>query len=195
MQTAIRKITFATRPNGVDAIELLKEHHRAVEKIFKQFEKLHEDHADAESKRALVERACAALTVHTRIEEEIFYPAVRAILRDEIIAEEALVEHSTAKDLIASLERLEPGEPFYDATFKVLAEYVKRHVKEEETQIFPQVRMAKLNRKVLGTQMKQRKDELEDEDGLIEAGPVPESGERNARASRRSASTREWKRC
>ena len=194
MQTAKQRTISANRSNGADAIDLLKEDHRNVEKIFKEFEKLQEDDSDDDSKRALIERACAALTVHTRIEEEIFYPAVRDVLRDEILGEEALVEHSTAKDLIASLEGLEPGEPFYDATFTVLAEYVKHHVKEEETEMFPQVRKAKLNLNELGAQMKQLKDELEDEDGPVENGPVPESGERDAKASSRTASTRASKR-
>jgi hemerythrin-like domain-containing protein len=178
----------------VDAIELLKEDHRSVEKIFKEFEKLQEDDADDESKRALVERACAALTVHTRIEEEIFYPAMRDVLRDEILGEEALIEHATAKDLIANLESLEPGEPFYDATFTVLVEYVKHHVKEEETEMFPQVKKAKLNLDELGAQMKQRKEELEDENGLVENGPVPGSGHSDDKASDRAASTRAAKR-
>jgi hemerythrin superfamily protein len=186
MQSAKQKTPPASRSNGVDAIELLKEDHRSVEKIFKEFEKLHEDDSDDESKRALVERACAALTVHTRVEEEIFYPAVRDVLRDEILGEEALVEHSTAKDLIASLEGLEPGEPFYDATFTVLAEYVKHHVKEEETEMFPQVRKAKLDLKELGAQMKQRKDELEDENGPLESGPVPQSKAQSRTASSRA---------
>jgi len=186
MQSAKQKASPATRSNGVDAIELLKEDHRSVEKIFKEFEKLHEDDADDESKRALVERACAALTVHTRIEEEIFYPAVRDVLRDEILNEEALIEHATAKDLIASLEGLEPGEPFYDATFTVLAEYVKHHVKEEETEMFPQVKKAKLDLGELGAQMKQRKEELEDENGPVESGPVGRSARSEGKASDRA---------
>jgi hemerythrin-like domain-containing protein len=194
MRTAKQKTSSASRSNGVDAIELLKEDHRNVEKIFKEFEKLQEDDTDDESKRALVERACAALTVHTRIEEEIFYPAVRDVLRDEILGEEALVEHSTAKDLIANLEALEPGEPFYDATFTVLAEYVKHHVKEEETEMFPQVKKARLDLNELGAQMKQRKDELEDEDGPIESGPAPESEEGDAKASSPKAAARGAKR-
>jgi hemerythrin superfamily protein len=194
MQTAKQKTPSASRLQGLDAIELLKQDHRNVEGIFKQFEKLQEDDTDDESKRALVERACAALTVHTRIEEEIFYPAVRDVLQDEILGEEALIEHSTAKELIASLEALEPGEPFYDATFIVLAEYVKHHVKEEETEMFPQVKKAKLDLHELGAQMKQRKDELEDEDGPIERGPVSERRDRDAEAPSPKASARGAKR-
>ena len=180
MQSAKQKTPSVHRPDGVDAIELLKQDHRSVEKIFKAFESLKEDDSNDESKRALVDRACAALTVHTRIEEEIFYPAVRDVLSDEVLGEAALVEHSTAKDLIASLEALEPGEPFYDATFTVLAEYVKHHVKEEETEMFPRVKKAKLDLAELGAQMKQRKDELEDEDGPIESGPLHASASMKA---------------
>ncbi len=196
MQTAKQRTSTTNRADskGVDAIDLLKEDHRNVQKNFKEFEKLHESDSDDEGKRALVEGACAALTVHTRIEEEIFYPAVRDSLRDEILSEEALVEHAAAKELIASLEGLEPGEPFYDATFTVLAEYVKHHVQEEEREMFPQVRKAKLNLKQLGAQMKQRKEELEDEDGPIESGPVPEPEGRDSEALDRRRSTRSLKR-
>jgi hemerythrin-like domain-containing protein len=102
------------------------------------------------SKRGGVERACAALAVHACIEEEIFYPAVQRLLQDGILGEEALVEHSAAKDLIASLETLDPGDRFYDATFVVLTEYVKHHVKEEETEMFPQVKRANLDLQDLG---------------------------------------------
>lgn len=162
----------ASQANESDAVELLKTDHREVERIFKAFDKARAEGVDDETKRGLVERACAALEVHTRIEEEIFYPAAASVLRDEILTEEALVEHAVAKDLIANLEALEPGEPFYDATFVVLAQYVKHHVRREETELFPAVKRAKLDLQQLGRQMKQRKEELEDENGPIERGPV-----------------------
>jgi len=158
--------------NGVDAIELLKDSHRGFARMFHEFIGLRATNPDGESKRALVERACAALTVHILIEEELFYPAVRAALRDPVVCEEALVEHATAKALIQRLEELEPVEPFYDATFTVLAKYVQQHVKEEETNMFPEVKAAKLDLTALGRQMKRRKEELEDDDGPVESGPT-----------------------
>jgi len=158
--------------NGVDAIELLKEHHRKLERMFREFINLRATDPDGESKRAVVERACAVLTVHTLIEEEIFYPALHGALRDQLVGEEALVEHATAKALIERLEGLEPAEPFYDATFTVLAEYVRHHVEEEETNMFPQAKEAQLDLGDLGERMKQRKAELEDDDGPVESGPV-----------------------
>jgi hemerythrin superfamily protein len=158
--------------NGVDAIELMKEDHRRLQRMFREFIQLRATNADGESKRAVVERACAVLTVHTLIEEEIFYPAVRDALRDQIVGEEALVEHATAKALIERLEGLEPAEPFYDATFTVLAEYVRHHVEEEETNMFPQAKEAQLDLADLGERMKQRKAELEDDNGPVESGPT-----------------------
>jgi len=145
--------------------------------MFREFVDVRGTDPDGESKRAVVERACAALTIHTRIEEEIFYPAVRDTLRDQLVGEEALVEHATAKALIERLEGLEPAEPFYDATFTVLAEYVQHHVKEEETSMFPQVKDAQVDLTDVGERMKQRKEELEDEDGPVESGPTNGAGE------------------
>ena len=202
MKTVKRKTTTRqTQTGAADAIEILQEDHRAVEKIFKEFDKLHESDSDEESKRGLVERACAALTVHTQIEEEIFYPAVHDLLRDAMLGEEALIEHAAAKDLIAQLEGLEPGEPFYDATFTVLAEYVKHHVQEEEKEMFPQVRQAKakVDLEALGVEMQQRKDELKDEDGTAEGGEEDETDERarmrsTAAASKAGTSNRSAKR-
>jgi Hemerythrin HHE cation binding domain len=163
--------------NGVDAIELLKEDHRKLDRMFREFINLRETDADGESKRGVVERACAALTVHTRIEEEIFYPAVRDTLRHQIVREEALVEHATVKALIERLEGLEPVEPFYDATFTVLAEHVRHHVKKEEAGMFRQAKEAQLDLIDLGERMKRRKEELEDDDGPLESGPTDGAGE------------------
>ena len=163
--------------DDMDAIELLKEDHRKLERLFREFIELRGTDPDGETKRAVVERTCTALTVHTLIEEEIFYPAVRDTLSDQIVGEEALVEHATAQALIERLEGLEPAGPFYDATFTVLSEYVQHHVKEEETSMFPQVKDAQLDLADLGQRMKQRKEELEDEDGPIESGPTDGAGE------------------
>jgi len=139
--TTKRKTTATRRAkaNSTDAIEILMNDHREVEKMFKAFEKLRKGNGDDEAKRELVDRACAALTVHTQIEEEIFYPATRGVLRDAELGEEALVEHGSVKELIAKLEKLQPGEELYDATFTVqpaakakkLIDYVSRILKED----------------------------------------------------------------
>jgi hemerythrin-like domain-containing protein len=173
MQTANARSPLATLPKSIDAIALLDEDHRRMEKIFREFETLPED-TDDETKRGVVERASAALTVHICIEEEIFYPAVQRMLSEKILSEETMMEHSAARELMESLERLETSDPFYDATFVVLAEYVKHHVRNQEKAIFPRIRKAAADWNEVGAQMKQRKDELEDEDGPTENGPVAE---------------------
>jgi hemerythrin superfamily protein len=120
------------RSNDSDAIDMLKEDHRKVEKLFARFEKT--DHDDAEACAAIVKEARAELVMHAAVEEELFYPAARTALGDDDTAllDEALVEHDTAKQLIARIEGLAPSDPMYAASFKVLAEYIKHHVKEEE---------------------------------------------------------------
>jgi hemerythrin superfamily protein len=109
------------------AVTLLKQDHREVEHMFDQYEQLE---ADAE-KLALFNKIALALKVHTQIEEEIFYPSERGDVEDDML-DEAYVEHDGAKKLIAEIEAMQPGDGFYDAKVKVLGEYIKHHVKEEE---------------------------------------------------------------
>ena len=147
------------RSKTANAIDLLKEDHEKVKKAVKEFEKM--DRSDTESCRELVERVCAELRVHTTLEEEIVYPALREAIEDEDIMNEAAVEHETAKMLIEQLENMEPDDPNYFATFTVLGEYVMHHVKEEEGEMFPQAKKAKdLDLEALGEQIKARKEEL-----------------------------------
>lgn len=108
----------------------------------------------------MVRAVCAELKAHSTIEEEIFYPAVRAAIEDEDLMNEAQVEHASAKDLIAQLEGMKPDDPLYSATFTVLGEYVLHHVKEEESEMFPQVRKAKLDLEELGARIMARKQQL-----------------------------------
>jgi hemerythrin superfamily protein len=147
------------KANGkMNALELLKEDHAKVKQSFKEFEKMdHEDHATMQE---MVRAVCAELKAHTTIEEEIFYPAVRAAIEDEDLMNEAQVEHASAKDLIAQLEGMNPEDPLYSATFTVLGEYVLHHVKEEESEMFAQVRKAKLDLEELGAKMMARKQQL-----------------------------------
>jgi hemerythrin-like domain-containing protein len=148
-----------TRSKTLTAIDLLKEDHDKVKKAFKEFEKM--DRSDAETCRQLVRSVCDDLRVHTTLEEEIFYPAVREAIEDEDIMNEATVEHETAKTLIEQLENMEPDDPNYYATFTVLGEYVLHHVKEGEGEMFPQAKKAKeLDLQALGEQLRTRKEEL-----------------------------------
>ncbi|HEX6297713.1 MAG TPA: hemerythrin domain-containing protein [Burkholderiales bacterium] len=147
-----------TRSKSAAAIEMLKEDHAKVKKAFKEFENM--DRSDTETCRQVVQTVCDDLKVHTTLEEEIFYPAVREAIEDEDIMNEASVEHETAKMLIDQLENMEPDDPNYYATFTVLGEYVMHHVKEEEGEMFPQAKKSDIDLEALGTRMKERKSEL-----------------------------------
>lgn len=143
-----------------DAIALLTQDHRNVDKLFKRFEDLD----DADEKRELVETICNELTVHATVEEEIFYPAARQALEahgDDLL-DEAEVEHASAKELIAQLRDASPGDDLYDAKVTVLGEYIRHHVKEEGA-LFPKVKKSVLDLESLGGEMRTRKEELRSE--------------------------------
>jgi hemerythrin superfamily protein len=145
-----------TQPKAQDAIALLKADHQAVTDLFAAYEKTR----SVDNKKALVAEICTALSVHAQIEEEIFYPAVKAALKDKLLVPEATVEHGGVKDLIAQLEGAEPDGEMYDAKVKVLSEYVQHHVKEEQNEMFPKARAASLDIAELGARMAARKEEL-----------------------------------
>ena len=144
-----------------DAVDMLKADHDKVEKAFKEFRKM--DRSDAEACRELVHSVCEDLKVHTTLEEEVFYPALREAIDDEDLLNEAAVEHETAKMLIEQLENMEADDPNYYATFTVLGEYVRHHVEEEEEEMFPEVKKSDLDLDALGEQMRARKEELSGE--------------------------------
>jgi hemerythrin superfamily protein len=157
----------ASRAAPTDAIEMLMADHKAVKALFKQYDALVEDDGEADKKQAIAQQICDMLTVHATVEEELFYPAAREVLgKDEDLVDEADVEHSTAKDLIAQIEDSDPDEALYDAKVKVLGEYIDHHVKEEEGEMFPKVKKAKLDTAALGAEMADRKQELMAELGV-----------------------------
>ncbi|MFC3070362.1 hemerythrin domain-containing protein [Phenylobacterium soli] len=140
-----------------DAIQLLKADHREVEKLFGQFEK-----ASGEArKRQLADRICMELTIHTQIEEEIFYPASREFLKDDEIVNEAIVEHQAAKDLIEQIRGMDASDEMFDAKVTVLQEQIEHHVEEEEKEYFPQCQKSDMDLKALGEQLMQRKKQLQ----------------------------------
>jgi hemerythrin superfamily protein len=167
MTTARKTAKPAAKPKN-DAISLLIEDHKQVRALFKDYEKLQKDDAEDEQKQELAEQICALLTVHTMIEEEIFYPAVREVLEEQDLLDEAEVEHASAKDLISQIQEMEPDEDLYDAKVTVLGEYVEHHVKEEESEMFPKVKKAELDLNELGQQLLERKQELLAELGYAE---------------------------
>lgn len=162
-----RKQQGQSSKESQDAIALLIEDHKKVQKLFKEFEKLREEEDD-ELKQQLVTLICAELTIHTQIEEEIFYPAARDALEDQELLDEAEVEHASAKTLIAQLSSMEAGDDLYDAKVTVLGEYINHHIKEEHDELFPKVRKAKIDIDALGMEMMERKQELQDAMGLTE---------------------------
>ena len=151
-----------------DATKLLTEDHRKVEELFEQFEKASGDGR----KEKLARQICTELKIHSMIEEEIFYPALRGRISDDDL-DEAYVEHDGAKLLINEIEAGGPDEEFYEAKVKVLQEQIEHHVKEEEKQqgnIFQQARASDVDLEALGEQMAARKAELME---MAEAGGLP----------------------
>ena len=146
------------------AIEALMADHRKVEALFKDYEKAKQ--ADDDSRNDIAETICAELTVHATIEEEIFYPWLRETLDEDDmdLVEEAQIEHNGAKDLISQIQGATAVDDVYDAKVKVLSEYIKHHVKEEEEEIFPSVSSEKDALDELGEEMASRKAQLEASD-------------------------------
>lgn len=142
----------------IDGLQLLATDHRRVEALFEKFEAA----KGVSVKEQLVKQICTELKVHTQIEEEIYYPAVRGKVEDADL-DEAWVEHDSAKLLINELEAAEPDERYYDAKVKVLSELIEHHVKEEEKErdnLFQQTRAADIDLEALGARLKARKAEL-----------------------------------
>jgi hemerythrin superfamily protein len=160
-----------TTPGSVaapDAIKLLTADHREVKALFQNYQELVDSDADDDDKQHIAEQICSMLTVHAQIEEEIFYPAAHEAIKEPDLVDEATVEHASAKDLIAQLEASDPSDQLFDAKVKVLGEYIDHHVKEEETELFPQARKAKLDLHAMGEQLSARKSELLAQMGLSE---------------------------
>ncbi len=154
-----------------DAIALLKADHREAEEAFDSFET-----ATRAKKIAIARKVCVALKVHTRIEEEIFYPAIKGKIEKGMV-NEAVVEHASAKDLIAQIESMDGSEELFDAKVTVLGELIQHHVDEEESEMFKQARKTDVDMKALGQQMAARKaelmamgDDLPDDEATIDAG-------------------------
>jgi len=170
-----------------DAIALLKQDHRTVSTLFEEFEK-----ADEEEQSAIAQRVCQLLTVHATIEEELLYPAAKEAFEDEEdddLVNEAEVEHSTAKDLIAKIEGMTSDDEHFKATVKVLGEYIKHHVKEEEGELFPELKKTELDLKELGARLAERKFALMEQMGIEAEEAEQQPRKRSAaRSSSRSKS-------
>lgn len=150
------------------AIDLLMEQHREVEKLFAAFEKAEDD----EDKEAIFEEVADKLAVHAKIEEQIFYPAVREKKTEDMVLE-AYVEHTSVKRLLADMLEADPGQDTFTAQMKVLKEQIEHHVEEEEKELFPAAKKV-LNKEelvALGQEMTALQAELEANDPRLD---IPE---------------------
>jgi hemerythrin superfamily protein len=160
MTTAMPKKTKQDSPAKVqDAIALLRADHKLVSALFAEYEKAR----STSKKKTLVSQICTELSVHAQVEEEIFYPAVKKALKDKKMIPEATVEHATLKGLIGQVKGIDPDGEMFDAKIKVLSEYVKHHVKEEQNEMFPKAKSTKLDMVELGSRMTARKEALQRE--------------------------------
>jgi hemerythrin superfamily protein len=159
MASKSKRSSSSSRAKSLDAVALLKADHRQVEQWFSQFAKSN----SASRKRQLASNICAALTVHTSIEEEIFYPAFLKATGDKDMHHEAIVEHAGAKTLIAQIQDMSPSDDFFDAKVTVLSEMIKHHVKEEEQPggMFAEAKKSDMDLRALAVQLMARKKELQ----------------------------------
>ena len=157
METSAKKTATRTKPSkGQDATALLRADHKLVSGLFAQYKRAR----SVADKKEIVAQICMELKVHTQIEEEIFYPAVKLALKDKTLIPEATVEHATLKTLIAQVDNVEPEGEMFDAKIKVISEYVQHHVKEEQNEMFPKAKATKMDMIELGAQLAERKAEL-----------------------------------
>lgn len=145
-----------------DAIKLLKEDHKKVKDLFDEFE----DTDDNEEKKEIALKACAELKVHAKVEEEIFYPAADEELEDEELVAEAHEEHHVVKQLIEELEGGDLEPTVFNAKFTVLAENVRHHIKEEEGELFPEVKDTDIDLEDMGLRLMERKQQLQQDVAL-----------------------------
>jgi acetyl esterase/lipase/hemerythrin superfamily protein len=142
--------------SAMNALDLLKNDHREVQELFDEFDEID----DNKKKQQIAQKLCMMLSVHAQMEEEIFYPEVRKATKDNDLIDEALVEHASAKHLIEEIEDAEVGHDLFDAKVKVLQEQMKRHIMEEEEELFPEVSDTKIDLDEIGARMAKRKDQL-----------------------------------
>jgi len=179
-----------------EILEMLMEDHRRAKRAFRDGEKMKEEE-DTDSLEQLVQQTCAELTVHATLEEELFYPALRGEIKEEELLDEAEVEHASAKALIAELEAMDCSDPKFSATFKVLGEYIKHHIKEEEGEMFGQLSRTGVQWEALQQEMQQRRAELMQQQGLVqddaesEKQPAREGSNRRGRSRKHDVAEEE----
>ena len=137
-------------------LDMLREDHRKVKKLFEEFE----DAKNSRAKQEIVDTALEELEIHAQLEEELIYPAIRPEIDDEDLMDEAVEEHHVVHVLIAELKKMKAGDDRFDAKFTVLAENVKHHIKEEETEMFPKIQKIQIDWESLEAEVVELKEEL-----------------------------------
>lgn len=151
------------KSSAPDALDLLRADHDKVRQLFRDFDELKGSDDDDDRKAELVDEICYELTLHTMLEEELFYPTLRAAIDDDDLLDEADVEHAGARDLISQLEVMYPGDDHFDATVTVLGEEVAHHIDKEENELFAAARAAAIDLDELGERLAARKEELDED--------------------------------
>lgn len=155
-----------SKPNyqrALDALDLLRADHAKVKALFLEFDSLRGIDDEDDRKSELVDEICYELTIHSMVEEEIFYPSVRAAIDDDELMDEAEIEHAGARELISQLEVMYPGDDHYEATVSVLGEEIAHHIEKEESDMFSAVRAADIDLEDLAERIAARKEELDDD--------------------------------
>ena len=163
------------------AVALLTADHDKVKQLFREYERL-QNIGDISLKADLALQICMELEIHTAIEEEIFYPAVRNETGDEKMVQEAIQEHAEAKELIAHIHGMSGDDPDLDSTMAMLRKAIEHHVQEEEQEMFPQARQGDADLAALCEQLADRKEQLEHDMGArqLRSGTREAVGERSA---------------
>jgi hypothetical protein len=143
-----------------DAIDLLDADHLTVHALFQSYRELVRTHAGALQRRALAEEICMELTIHARLEEELFYPALRDALDDDELVDEAEGQHGSQREFVAQILASTPEDELYDARVAVLEEYVERHVRKEREQAFNRALALRMDLQSLARAITVRKEEL-----------------------------------
>ncbi|WP_350282649.1 hemerythrin domain-containing protein [Nitrosomonas sp.] len=146
-----------------DIVKLLKADHEKVKKLFEEFKDLIEKGNSKSKKEKIVKEICEELTLHALVEESIVYPAARDVIEDQILMDEADVEHAGVKELISQLQSMTPEDSHYDAKVIVLSEYVEHHVKEEEKTILPKLAKSEIDEKELAEEVIHFKEDYQDD--------------------------------
>jgi hemerythrin superfamily protein len=160
----------SSKTSAFNAVDLLKADHQKVRRLFDQLDAITKQGASDGEKSALVAKIRGELSIHESVENEVFFPAVREILRKKDVLQEATQDQEEAGDAIQALGDLKPGEAGYDKKLSELGTKIAAHAAEEERDVFPQVENSNIDTKTLAEKMSSRKEELEQAQGKSAAG-------------------------